>query len=232
MPTDLTDYLRLIGVAGVGSPGVPDVPTLPNVKAGQMPDNLASVTSTVNSLNIAGQQAANNARVPGAANLEQQSSNVIGSLLKGQIPSDVLYTLGEGAAERGVGRGFPGSPNEMASYLRGLGLTSLDMIKQGQDYLTQADARNPGAKTLDTSTMVLTPAQAAQINAQIGQTNIDAILKQGALATQQWQAGLEDATKRMAIEKGQYSPQPWWSSTNPKSPNYNYVWNDTYDPIP
>lgn len=135
--------------------------------------NLSSLTELINGLNQTAQTNANAARVPNNPALEQQSSGNIGSLLKGEIPQDVINQLSQQAAERGVANGSPGSANSNAALLRSLGLTSLDLQQTGQQNLTAADARNPGAPIFDPTTQLLTPYQAGTLNNQGNQLALE-----------------------------------------------------------
>jgi len=69
-------------------------------------------------------------------NLAQQSGNTT-SMLKGEIPQDVVNQLATQSAERGIGAGVQGSRNSSAALLRALGLTSLDMQQRGSQQFSQ-----------------------------------------------------------------------------------------------
>lgn len=125
--------------------------------------NLGQLTEYINSLQRTAQTLANQARIPGAAGLEAQSSENIGADLRGEIDPDTLRLMQQQAAERGVSRVGAGSPNESAAYLQALGLTSYARKKAGQEELTGAYARNPAAPLFDPSKMLLTPAEADQL---------------------------------------------------------------------
>lgn len=140
--------------------------------AGAPPD-LASLSDLINSINRNAQQASNAGRIPGGAGLEQQSSNNISSELSGQLPNDVIRQLTQSAAERGIATGAPGSDNANSSLLQALGLNSLQLQQQGQQNLTAADARNPGAPIFDPTSMLLTPYQAGQLNNQNALLGLD-----------------------------------------------------------
>lgn len=124
------------------------------------------LTNFINQLNRTAQSQALGARIPQGTELETQSSQNIGSELRGEVPSDVLTLLGQQAAERGVGTGLVGSPASNASYLRALGLTSLGLQRQGQSDLSAALGRNPAAPLFDPSTQFLTPYQIAALQAR------------------------------------------------------------------
>lgn len=129
-------------------------------------DELGNLTSRINEMNRTGQTLANNARIPGAAGLEQQSSNLIGSELRGEVPIDVQNQLRNQGAE---GATLSGG-NAGAAYLRALGLTSIDQTQRGEANLSAADARNPAAPLYDPSSQLLTPAQAG--NLALGRGNL------------------------------------------------------------
>lgn len=164
-------------------PTIPGLPTSPfsGTAAGQpyqagAPANLSDITALVNALNLAGQQQANAARIPGAAGLEATSSANIGSQLAGQLPPDVMALINQQGAERGIATGAPGSANANAATLRALGLTSLGQQQQGQQNLSAAYARNPAAPLFDPTSQIMTPAQAAQLNLE-AQANMLNFLK-------------------------------------------------------
>lgn len=135
--------------------------------------DLTSLTDLINTLNRNAQTSANAARIPNNPALEQASSGNIANLLAGQIPADVINNLSQTAAERGVAMGSPGSDNSNAGLLRALGLTSLDLQQLGQQNLSAADARNPGAPIFNPGSMLLTPGQLGQLNNAAGFLGLD-----------------------------------------------------------
>lgn len=151
---------------GAGGANYSPTPVSYPVASGVAPGagkNLTDLTSYINQLNREAQTQANQARIPGAAGLEQQSSNIIGQELKGQLPSDVLAQIQQQQAERGVAGGVAGSPNSNAAYLRAIGLTSLGQQQQGEQNLSSAYARNPAAPLFDPTTQLMTPYQAGSL---------------------------------------------------------------------
>jgi len=84
-----------------------------------------------------------NMNLPGYANMVGQRSENTLDMLKGQIPDDVISQISQQAAERGIAGGVPQSPNANAAYLRALGLTSLDLMGQGSQQLSQSIADTP-----------------------------------------------------------------------------------------
>lgn len=96
-------------------------------------------------------------RLPGYSEMATQSSANINNLLKGEVPADVLYQLGQQAAERGVSQGVPGSQFANSEYLRALGLTSLDLQKQGETEFTGAMGRIKDIPFFDISKYLVTP---------------------------------------------------------------------------
>lgn len=152
----------------------------------QNQDRTGQISDLVNTINRNAQTQANQARIPNNPALETQSSTNIGSELAGQVPQDVMNLLGQQAAERGVATGDVGGPNANAAYLRALGLTSLEQEQLGQQNLSAADTRNPGASIYDTGQQILTPYQGEQTGLTIGNQNIQAFqdLMQNQLAQQ------------------------------------------------
>ena len=128
--------------------------------AGAAGGDIGQISDLINEINRGAQTQANQARIPGAAGLEAKSSANISSELGGQLPPDVLALLGEQAAQAGVSSGSPGGP---AGYLRALGLTSLQQEQTGQQNLSAAYARNPGAPIYDASKQLITPYESAQL---------------------------------------------------------------------
>lgn len=201
---------------GSSAPGA-SVPTFTgNYNAGVDP-NLEEITNLINQLNITAQQQSNAGRIPNATGLEQQSSANIASQLSGELPADVVNQIAQAAAERGVGGGFSGSPNDTAAYLKALGLTSYDMTQQGQSNLSAALGRNPGASTFDPSSLIITPTQAASIANQqyANQLNAWQAQQQANLAQQQldldrWKTEQSVNLSRKA-SSGSSNVNPWIS---------------------
>lgn len=120
---------------------------------------IAQLAQMVNSINQRAQQASNAGRIPGGAGLESISSGNINRALRGQLDPSVINQNGQAAAERGVMTGSPDGPGSSAAYLRALGLNTMDLMNTGQNWLTQATNRNPGAPLFDPSSMFLSPSQ-------------------------------------------------------------------------
>ena len=99
--------------------------TATNLNELNNPDWIKSMSEMISQLNVQSQQAANAARIPGAAGLEKQSSGNIASLLAGEVPNDVYREMAQRSAERGVATGSPMGANSTADIMRALGLTSL-----------------------------------------------------------------------------------------------------------
>lgn len=84
-----------------------------------------------------------NSNLPGYANAVGQRSENTASMLKGELPQDVINQIAQNSAERGVGGGQSGGPNSNAAYLRALGLNSLDMMGAGSKELSQSISDTP-----------------------------------------------------------------------------------------
>lgn len=77
-----------------------------------------------------------NQAIPGFNGLTQSASGIIGSALKGEVPTDVRNVIADAAAARAVGGGMPGSSTRTGTLfgnasLRDLGLTSLQQQQTG-----------------------------------------------------------------------------------------------------
>jgi hypothetical protein len=106
--------------------------------------------------------------IPNYTGLNQQSSENIGAMLRGEVPQDVANQIAQRAAERGVITGQT-SP---ASYLQALGLNSLQMQQQGEALLGQSVARNTRAPFYAPASGFISPdaQQSAQMAANIYQS--------------------------------------------------------------
>ena len=106
---------------------------------------LEGLTNFVNSLDVGNQLKANQNRYEGAGANESLNTANTTNLAKGIIDPGVLYTMAQGAAERGTGTGSPTGPSTNASYMKDLGLTAYAMQKEADQRLTNAANRNPAA---------------------------------------------------------------------------------------
>lgn len=84
-------------------------------------------------------------QLPGYADSLANIGANIGSMSRGEVPTDVTNLLARQAAERGIATGSPGSPNSNASYLQALGLTSLGLQNQAVSTLGNVLPLLPGA---------------------------------------------------------------------------------------
>lgn len=155
--------------------GVPQAPS-PGVSATQAIasnlGNLSSLYGLAGGVNTFNQNQINQnyaSTFPGFQQGLDQSSRNIQSKLKGDVPQDVIRNLLQGAAERGIVTGTYGSDNSNAAYLRALGLTSLDMMNQGEQQFTQAINRVAKAPLFDVNPYMVTAdqQQQAQIAANV-----------------------------------------------------------------
>lgn len=145
------------------------------------PDWIKAMSEMITQINVDAQQKANAARIPNATGLEQKSSEDIGAALRGELPADVVTQLGQRAAERGVYSGSPMGANTTADLMRSLGLTSLDLTNRGQEWLTAALGRNPGATPANTQALVTTPAQAEALALQRQNMELDYLARMAAI---------------------------------------------------
>jgi hypothetical protein len=86
-------------------------------------------------------------QLPNYAALSQQASDLAGTYMSGQVPSDVIRLLQQQAGERGIATGMPLSENANAAYLRALGLTSLDLQGRGMQSYTNLLQASPRTTT-------------------------------------------------------------------------------------
>ena len=134
------------------------------------------------------------ANLPNYANMVGQRTQNTMSMLKGELPNDVISQIAQGAAERGIGGGNPGSPNANAAYLRALGLSSLDLTNQGSQQLTQSIADTPVPELWNPASLFVPSTLAAQ----------EQTAAQSGLAATKPRASLRDGT-RYSFAPGQWS---------------------------
>lgn len=101
--------------------------------------------------------------MPGYAKLRDKGTDVISSLVAGEIPKDVQSAVGRNAAARSLYGGYGGSGMARNLVARDLGLTSLDLMSKGLDSASRWIAQSRTlAPTMDVTSMFLSPAQ--QVN--------------------------------------------------------------------
>lgn len=174
-PTIAGNRAAAQGVPAAGTPDASLTGQALNQNLATAP-NLDTLSQLINQINLNAQQQANQGRIPGEAGLEQTSSGNIGQALQGQLPQDVVSLISQQAAERGLASGSPGSPNADASLLRSLGLTSLGLMGQGQNWLNAATGRNPVAPIFNPATQLITPYQLGQLNVDMMRGNQGGII--------------------------------------------------------
>lgn len=113
-------------------------------------------------------------KLPGYEDMANQLSANNQSLLSGNVPDDVRYALEQGAAERGAGRGMVGGDITNLDYLRGLGLTSLDLQQKGAKGFEDQAAMLKDIPFFDFSKYYVTPEQ-EQAAATAADTNAAAL---------------------------------------------------------
>lgn len=143
--------------------GIPQVPN-PGATAGAaIGANLSNLNKILNlgsNINLwSNQQALNQVRtgLPLYDAMTLQSSNNIMDQISGRAPDDVVDMLIRRGAERGILTGTTGSMNNDAALLRALGLNSLDMMKMGEQNLTNAINRTPRGPMFDPTKMFISP---------------------------------------------------------------------------
>ena len=115
--------------------------------------------------------------------LQRQIGENALSFSQGELPPDVLASIGRGAATRGLSGGFGlgarggGSGTALGnSLLRGLGLTSLDLSKFGTNMAMQAglQAKQLSPALFDATSLAVGPQQAIGYQMQNAQTQNEA----------------------------------------------------------
>lgn len=104
--------------------------------------------------------------IPNYDALVGKQGEVVGSMLAGELPKDVVSQVQRNSAERAGAGGYGGSGMGRNLEARDLGLNSLQLVQQG---LSSAERWMAGTKALsvpgqfDVSQMFLSPAQRAQV---------------------------------------------------------------------
>lgn len=157
-------------------------------------------------------------RVPGYQDMSGQSAANIAAQLRGEIPADVLYQIGQGAAQRGITRGG-GFSN--ADYLRSLGLTSLGLMAEGEKGLTGALQRAESVPLFDISKYMLNPQDVYQSQLL---ANIYAAAPDPASAAAAANAALNRGARSATTTPGRLSGMPSLGRTTP-APEPGFDWN-------
>lgn len=148
--------------------------------------------------------------IPDYANLRTQQSQNIGQELSGQLPQDVVSQIMQGAAERGIMTGMPGSGNANAAMLRAMGLSSLEMQQMGQQGLQTAIGETPLPQLFNPQSMLVTPdqVQQAQMAANIyaAAPDPEAAARAGYGAAT---AGFDQGNRSIPLSPGTYRSAPY-----------------------
>lgn len=156
-----SDWWKPIGSNWSNTPGTAAQRYAQN-NAGRIGGGMLSSSGTVPYGNLASNTNAlmtQQAKAPFVSNLpnyEQmvaQRSQNTGAQLRGEVPQDVVNQIIQGAAERGILTGSPGSPNSNAAYLRGLGLTSIGQQQAGSQNLSQSISDTPVPQLFNPSSL-------------------------------------------------------------------------------
>lgn len=101
--------------------------------------------------------------LPGySSNLGLRASNTR-NFLRGQLPADVIQQIQQQGTERGVATGVRGdSPNANAAWRRSLGLTSLGLMGQGSQQLSQEIEDTPVPEIWNPLSLYIPERTAAQ----------------------------------------------------------------------
>lgn len=112
----------------------------------------------VNLFNQSQMEGAFNQALPGYDRIKQQVADNISALTKGQIPDDVANEIFRRTSSQAYAGGFGGSGMARNLSARNLGLTSLDLMGQGQDS-AQKWLSSTVAPQMDVTSMFISPMQ-------------------------------------------------------------------------
>ena len=219
VPSGTSSGGALVGAAGYNSAygGIPVVPGLQATQTSALAGNMAAmpsitgIGSAVNQFNQQQQLGQYQMYNPQLMSQLGQSASNISAALGGQVPIDVQNRIAQTAAERGVGLGVPGSQASEYNFLRGLGLTSLDMQRYGESALTASMGRTPRTALYDISSMFVSPQQQQQWAWQQAVTESMPVPASAAAAQQALAAaGLRSGYGTGGMTTGAYNP--YWSA--------------------
>lgn len=153
----------------------PVVPDAPDIDAGAVQkqtvkDNLAvlpdiqNIAAKQNTFNQGELDRLMEMAMPGTRSIRETATNLVGSQLRGEIPTDVQNQVQNNAAARAISGGFGGSGMHGNLVARDLGLTSMDIQKQGMNSAAawMQMAKSSTAPLFDGTSMFLTPQQRTQ----------------------------------------------------------------------
>lgn len=98
-----------------------------------------------------------NQAIPGYGGIQKQRSAVVGSMLKGELPSDISDLVQSNAAARALGGGYSGSSLHGNLLARDLGLTSLDLMGRGLTGASQLVSSTPTPNLMTPQSLMVDP---------------------------------------------------------------------------
>ena len=98
-------------------------------------------------------------QLPGYSSSVSNVGGNINAETGGQLPADVVRQIQQSAAERGIATGTSGSAANNASYLRDIGLNSLQLTNMGESNLNAELPNLPGAAISQNPGFYETPGQ-------------------------------------------------------------------------
>jgi hypothetical protein len=148
---------------------IPDLPTI-NAQTEQQRAIQGNLDATPQATQLAGQinkfnfdelQKMYQASVPGFDEMMKTGGEQVNSFLKGELPADVQRTIQRSRGARSFAGGYGGSAMAGGAEAESLGLTSLDLIREGlsasERWLQSAASRLP--HMADATSMFISPAQ-------------------------------------------------------------------------
>lgn len=169
MPSDITG-LSMVGGLLQSEPQVPKFNPIDTTKqqgkavAGNI-TNLPDIQKLAGQTNMFNQEQLDKmleSAIPGFHKMLGDSRDRISGFLKGELPQDVVDSIGRSAAFKSLSGGYGGSGMARNLVARDLGLSSLQLMQSGLDAATRwlTTARQTAvAPQFDPSSMFVTPAQ-------------------------------------------------------------------------
>jgi hypothetical protein len=145
--------------------------------------------------------------IPGYNEIQGKQSQIVQSMMRGEIPKDVQAAVTNQAASKAIAGGFGGTGAHRNLVARDFGTTSYDITQQGMDsaqrWLAQTAAM-AAPSMMNVTSMFLTPAQRIQhsVNERNNKFNVDWTRNQVKSMPDPWKQALGDAFIQEEYEIG------------------------------
>jgi hypothetical protein len=156
------------------------------------------LAASTNAFNLAQLQQMLRTIMPGYDNIQGKQSEIVQSMMRGEIPQDVQSAIVNQAASKAIGGGYGGSGAHRNLVARDFGKTSYDITQQGMDsaqrWMAQT-AQMAQPSMMDVTSMFISPQQriAYQFQNRENQFNRDWMANQIKAAPDPFMAALGDA---------------------------------------